>query len=101
MKELEISGETLALELIHEHALKGDFLETGHTLRHVREDWQPRLVDRHNYDQWVEGGATSMGERARSTIAEILGAEPQGCLPPEVVERVSAIADRAVAAQES
>jgi hypothetical protein len=42
-----------------------------------------------------------MGERTRSKIAEILGAEPRGCLPPEVAERVRAIADRAVAAQES
>jgi hypothetical protein len=42
-----------------------------------------------------------MGERGRSRVAEILSAEPQGGLPPEVAERVSAIADRAVAAQES
>jgi trimethylamine--corrinoid protein Co-methyltransferase len=99
-KGLEISEETLALDLIHEHGLSGDFLETAHTLRHVREDWQPRLVDRHNFDQWAEGGATSMGDRARPRVAEILSGEPQGSLPPEVAERVSAIADRAVAVQE-
>ena len=98
---LEINEETLALDVIHEHALSGDFLETAHTLRHVRKDWQPRLVDRHNYDKWAERGATSMGERARSRVAEILSAEPQGGLPPEVAKRVRAIADRAVAAQES
>jgi trimethylamine--corrinoid protein Co-methyltransferase len=101
VKGLEISEETLALDLIHQHALSGDFLETAHTLRHVREDWQPRLVDRHNYDKWAERGATSMGDRARSRVAEILSAEPQGGLPPEVAKRVRAIADRAVAAQES
>jgi trimethylamine--corrinoid protein Co-methyltransferase len=100
-KGLEISEETLALDLVHEHGLKGDFLETAHTLRHVREDWKPRLADRHNFDRWAEGGSTSMGERARSKIAEILGAEPRGCLPPEVAERVRAIADRVVAAQGS
>jgi trimethylamine--corrinoid protein Co-methyltransferase len=99
VKGLEISEETLALDLIHEHGLKGDFLETAHTLRHVREDWQPRLVDRHNYDQWAGAGATSMGERAASKVAEILSAEPKACLPTRVAERVRATADGAVAAQ--
>jgi trimethylamine--corrinoid protein Co-methyltransferase len=99
MKRLEISEETLALDLIHEHGLSGDFLGTEHTLRHVREDWQPRLVDRHNYDQWSERGATSMRERARARIDEILGAEPQHILPPDVEKRIRTITERAVAAQ--
>lgn len=101
MQGLVISEETLALDLIHEHGLRGDFLETAHTLRHVREGWGPRLVDRYNHDQWQARGATSMRERARATIAEILNSEPQGGLPPEVAERVKAIADSTVAAQES
>jgi trimethylamine--corrinoid protein Co-methyltransferase len=99
MKGLEISAETLALDLIHEHALKGDFLETAHTLRHVREDWQPRLVDRHNYDQWAGGGSTSMGDRAVAKVDEILGQEPERILPPEIEQRIREIARRAVAAQ--
>jgi trimethylamine--corrinoid protein Co-methyltransferase len=99
VKGLEISEETLALDLIHEHGLKGDFLETSHTLRHVREDWQPRLVDRHNYDQWAEGGATSMGKRARAKIDEILGADPERVLPLEIEQQVKNITQRAIAAQ--
>jgi trimethylamine--corrinoid protein Co-methyltransferase len=98
-KGLEISEETLALDLIHEHGLKGDFLETAHTLRHVREDWQPRLVDRRNYDQWAERGATSMGERAREKIDEILGAEPERILPLEIEQKIGAIAQGAASAQ--
>ena len=99
MTGLEINEETLALDLIHEHALKGNFLETEHTLRHVRDDWQPRLVDRHNYEQWMERGGTSMRERARAKIEEILAEEPRHVLPPDVEKRIKAIADRAVAAQ--
>jgi len=58
-KRWEFNEETLALDLIHEHALKGNFLETEHTLRHVRGSWEPRLLDRHNYEQWMERGGTS------------------------------------------
>jgi trimethylamine--corrinoid protein Co-methyltransferase len=98
---LEISEDTLALDLIHQHALSGDFLETAHTLRHVREDWQPRLVDRQNYGKWLEGGGTSMRARARARIDDILNSEPRRILPSEVEERIKAIADNAVAGQGS
>jgi trimethylamine--corrinoid protein Co-methyltransferase len=96
---LEINEETLALDLIHEHGLSGDFLGAGHTLRHVREGWQPRLVDRHNYDQWAQRGATSMGDRARTKIDEILGPEPERILPLEIEQKIKDIAQRAIAAQ--
>jgi trimethylamine--corrinoid protein Co-methyltransferase len=99
MRGLEISEETLALDVIHEHALKGSFLESEHTLRHVREEWQPRMVDRHNYEQWLASGGTSMRERAGARIDEIIGAEPRQVLPPDIEKRVREISDRAVAAQ--
>jgi len=99
MKGLEINEETLALDLIHEHALSADFLGTKHTVRHVREGWQPRLVDRHNYEQWMASGGTSMRDRARVKIDEILGAEPRHVLPPDVEKRIRTIAERMVVAQ--
>ena len=99
MKGLEINEETLALDLIHEHALSGDFLGSEHTLRHVREGWQPRLVDRHNYEKWMASGGMSMRERARAKIDEILGPEPRHILPPDVERRIRTITERVVAAQ--
>ena len=98
-KGLEINEETLALDVIHEHALSADFLGAKHTVRHVREGWQPRLVDRHNYEQWMASGGTSMRERARAKIEEILAEEPRHVLPADVEKRIRAIAQRAVATQ--
>jgi trimethylamine--corrinoid protein Co-methyltransferase len=96
---LEINEETLALDVIHEHALSGDFLGAEHTVRHVREDWQPRLVDRQNYDKWFESGAWSMGDRARVKIDDILGSDPEQILPQEIEQKIKDIARRATAAQ--
>jgi trimethylamine--corrinoid protein Co-methyltransferase len=98
MQGLEINEEALALDVIHEHALSGDFLGAEHTLRHVREGWQPRLVDRHNYEQWMASGGMSMRERARAKIDEILSAEPRHILPPDVEKRIRTITERVVAA---
>jgi len=99
MQGLEINEETLALDVIHEHALSGDFLEARHTLNHVRESWQPRLLDRHNYEQWMANGGLSMRERARSTIDEVLGAEPGQVLPPDLEKEIGKIAEKVLAAQ--
>jgi trimethylamine:corrinoid methyltransferase-like protein len=65
----------------------------------VREDWQARLVDRQNYEQWMASGGTSMRERARAKIDEILSAEPRSILPPDVEQRIKAITEKALAAQ--
>jgi len=99
MNGLEFSEENLALDLVHKHALSSDFMATEHTVRHVREGWQPRLVDRQNYDGWMARGGTSMRERAGAKIDEILAEEPRHVLPPDVEKQIRAIADRAVAAQ--
>jgi trimethylamine--corrinoid protein Co-methyltransferase len=99
MKGLEINEETLALDVIHEHALSGDFLGTDHTVRHVREGWQPRLVDRNNYDQWANKGGISMGDRAGNMIYESLSQEPKRILPLEIEQKIKDIAQRAIAAQ--
>jgi len=98
-KGVEFNEENLALDLVHKHALSADFLGTKHTVRHVREGWQPRLVDRQNYEGWKASGGTSMRERARAKIEEILAEEPRHMLPPDVEKRIRAIAQRAVAAQ--
>lgn len=96
---LEFSEENLALDLVHTHALSGDFLSTEHTLHHVRDGWQPRLVNRQNYDGWMASGGNSMRDRAREKIDEILAEEPRRALSPDVEKQIRAIADRAVAAQ--
>ena len=69
---LEISEETLALDLIHEIGPDGHFLESDHTFRHVRNDWRPNLFDRCDYPRWVEKGKTSLQKRANQQVKDII-----------------------------
>jgi trimethylamine--corrinoid protein Co-methyltransferase len=96
---LDFSEENLALDLVHEHALKADFMGTEHTLRHCRDGWQPRLVDRQSYKQWEDAGGTSMRDRARVVVEEILAEEPRLAVPTDIANQITAIADKAVAEQ--
>jgi hypothetical protein len=47
----------------------------------------------------VDSGGTSMRDRARAVIDEILAEEPRLALPPDIAKQVTAIANRAVADQ--
>jgi trimethylamine--corrinoid protein Co-methyltransferase len=63
---LLISEETLALDLIHEVRHKGGFLSSEHTMRHFREDWYPKRIDRildeHQPDPLPTGVQTKIDE---------------------------------------
>jgi len=73
---IEVSEETLAVELIKKMGFNGDYLFDGHTRAHVRELWQAKLGETGSYDAWKNAGAKSTTEKAQEKVAEILAAEP-------------------------
>lgn len=91
LRKLEISEETLALDLIHQIGPDGGFIETQHTLRHVREDWVPSLMDRSNYERWAGNGATTLQERAKHKVHEILGSHKAPPLPDHVLRAIDEV----------
>ena len=90
-RKLEISEETLVLDLIHEIGPDGHFVDTVHTVRHVREDWVPTLFDRYDYRRWAAQGATALQQRANQKVREIIESHQAAPLPKSVVESVEAI----------
>ena len=97
MQGLEVSEETLALNLIHEVGHQGDFLSTEHTMRHFREDWYPDLFDRNNFERWQAAGSKTLRQKARERVDEILAEHQPEPLPPDVQRRIDEIVNRAVA----
>jgi trimethylamine--corrinoid protein Co-methyltransferase len=93
-RRLEISEETLALDLVHEIGPDGNFVETAHTLRHVRDDWVPDLMDRNNYTRWVAQGATTAQDRATRRVREILESHRARRLSEETVRALEEVIDR-------
>ena len=56
MKGIEVNEETLALDVIHNVGPHGNFLSQKHTLKHMRDLWVPKFVDRRPYEIWQEKG---------------------------------------------
>ncbi len=90
--KLEINEETLALDLIHEIGPDGNFLESDHTYRHVREDWQPDLLDRLDYQRWADEGSATLQQRANRKVKEIIANHRADPLPEDVISKLNAIA---------
>jgi trimethylamine--corrinoid protein Co-methyltransferase len=47
-----VNSETLALDVIKDVGVGGNFLAHKHTRDHIRDMWQPRFVDRRLYSAW-------------------------------------------------
>jgi trimethylamine--corrinoid protein Co-methyltransferase len=93
--DIEISKETLALDLIQDVGPDKYFLQTPHTLQHVREDWWPSLFDHYDYQSWNELGETTLKDRAQKKIQQILESRSPGKLAPEVKKQLKEIMSEA------
>jgi len=69
---IEVSDETLALDVIAAVGPGGHYLAQPHTLKHMRDLWVPTLLDRRPIDQWEakkDGPRDWARERARKILA--------------------------------
>jgi len=95
MQGVEVSEETLALDLIHQVGHQGDFLSTKHTRQHYKEDWYPKLFDRSTYEMWKSSGSKSLRESANDTIEYILKNHQPEPLPADIQQAVDLILSEA------
>jgi trimethylamine--corrinoid protein Co-methyltransferase len=101
MEGVEISEETLALDVIDEVGPGGHFLGEPHTARHCRENWYPTLFDRRNRAGWEESGRLSLGDRARARVQEILETHQPPPLDEAISAKLDAIVEQAKASARS
>ncbi len=91
MQELDVSSETLAVDLIDQVGPDGDFMGSPHTRKHFREDWYPQLFERRNYEGWVKAGGKTLRERAQEKALHILENHKPEPLAPEVQKEIDGI----------
>jgi trimethylamine--corrinoid protein Co-methyltransferase len=72
----------------------GDFLSLPSTYAHMREQSQPRIMDRRVREDWQADGATDMYERARRRACELLDSHRREPLDEDVKRRMRAIVER-------
>jgi trimethylamine--corrinoid protein Co-methyltransferase len=96
LRSVEVTEETLAVDLIDKVGPDGQYLDSAHTRRHYRERWYPTLMERDNYDNWQAKGGMTMLQRAVERVDQILDQHRPEPLPEETAQAVHAIVERAV-----
>jgi trimethylamine--corrinoid protein Co-methyltransferase len=97
---IEVTPETLAVDVIHDVGPGGHFLGEKHTLRHFKEFWLPELIDRSKVDDWEAAGSKTLGDRVQEKLVEVLDTYQPPKLPagvPAQIEEILAAAEKRVA----
>jgi trimethylamine:corrinoid methyltransferase-like protein len=93
---VEVSDETLALDVIRDVGPNGTYLAEKHTRAHISEIWRPGVWDRTPYDTWAASGRRGARENAEDRAREILASHVPDPLPQDVrdeLRRLVAAAD--------
>ena len=69
---VEVNEETLALDLVEEMGPTGNWLGHPHTMRHVREPFYSKMIDKSGFAQWTKKGAKSMEQSAAEKVEQIV-----------------------------
>jgi trimethylamine--corrinoid protein Co-methyltransferase len=86
-----VNDETLSLDVINDVGPFNDFLSHADTLRHMRTQSQPTLIDRRVREEWTAAGSTTIHERATARAREILETHVPTPLPEGAAAQMAAI----------
>jgi trimethylamine--corrinoid protein Co-methyltransferase len=99
---IEVSEETLAVELIKEVGWQGQYLDQLHTVQHYRrEHYLPRLLRRESREVWESKGSKTALDLARERVREILARHERRQIEPaiekEMLDYLAMVRQRTVA----
>lgn len=86
-----VNDETLALDVIEELGPTGNYLGHDHTLRHYKEPYYSKLLDKNPYSVWEKRGGTTMEQRAAKQIDSVLSKHKPEPLPDDIQKAIKNI----------
>ena len=92
---IPVDDETLAVDDIRAVGPFNDFLSLEATMRHMRLQSQPALMDRRVREEWEEQGGRDAYDRAREEALDIMAEHRPTPLPEETLARMHAIVEKA------
>ena len=92
---IPVNDEMLAVDVIKAVGADGNFLTQMHTLNHLRStQWQPKLISRVGYEKWQESGSTSLLERGREKLQQILADHQPAPIPDDQTRQIQELVDQ-------
>jgi trimethylamine--corrinoid protein Co-methyltransferase len=81
---IEVTDETLALDMIKKVGPNGTYLAEKHTRAHMKGIWRSGVWDRTPYDAWLRDGRRGALQNAEERACEILASHAPAPLPDDV-----------------
>ena len=95
IRGIEVSRETLALEVIEKVGPGGHYLDQDHTYNHFKsESWMPDLMVRSAYDEWHNQGAKDMATRIQEKLEDIVKNHKAPPLPDKILASLAEIKNK-------
>ena len=91
VRGVPVNDGTLDLDDIHSVGSFGDYLSLDSTLRHMREQSQPRFLDRRVREDWQALGARDAYSAAKEAAKQILEEHHPEPLSGDVVDEIDAV----------
>ncbi len=99
LQDVEVSDETLALDMIAEVGPGGHHLGTPHTQARFRSEFYRSIVsDRQNFEAWEQNGTGDAAKRANTIWKQVLNTYEQPPLDPAIKEELEAYVQQREAA---
>ena len=97
MEGIEVTDETLAVDVVDEVGIGGHFLGEDHTRDHFKDQtWFPELMNRMRHDGWrTKANKSRMSERIRDKLHDILENYEPPALDEEDQNEIDKIMERA------
>jgi len=93
-----VDDELLGVDDIAQVGPFGDFLSLDATLKFMRGQSQPKLIDRRVREDWAAGGGKDLHQRATEEARRILATHRPAALSDDVLRQIRGIVDAADAA---
>lgn len=92
MRGVEVSEETIPIDLIDEVGPGGQFLTTDHTMKHFRtETWYPRYMNRQHYKNWLKEDGKDMRQKMNDKVLAILLGDNRGGVTEKELDEMDSI----------
>ena len=90
MRGINVTPESLAVDVVENVGIGGNFLQEDHTLRHFKNEiWSPMIMDRQTYEGWKASGKKTMMERCTEKVHEILKShEPEPPIEEKLIQEL-------------
>jgi trimethylamine--corrinoid protein Co-methyltransferase len=93
---ITVTPETLAVDTIERVGPGGHYLTQEHTRQHFRQElWLPQLMDRQLRRSWEADGSTTMAQRVRNQVLDILEHHTPKPIPGDAEARLKDIVSQA------